>query len=97
MSRLGSKIPYLKPFSPATGRLTPLIYRGTCEPNGFKCPRDVDQTKMVTAASAIGEARRQGLNETQAGKNARLIMHSDGLGTRWSLDNYPGLLTGIPV
>jgi anti-sigma regulatory factor (Ser/Thr protein kinase) len=30
-------------------------------------------------------------------KDSTLIMHSDGLGTRWSLDNYPGLSSRHPA
>lgn len=26
-----------------------------------------------------------------------LVMHSDGLGTRWSLDHYPGLKAAHPA
>lgn len=31
------------------------------------------------------------------GKNSTLIMHSDGLGTRWDLDKYPGLASRHPA
>jgi hypothetical protein len=30
-------------------------------------------------------------------KTSALIMHSDGLATRWSLDQYPGLATRHPA
>ena len=30
-------------------------------------------------------------------RESTLIMHSDGLGTRWDLDTYPALLTRDPV
>jgi hypothetical protein len=57
-----------------------------------------------------GEARRLVSHNGIAGHNARrvqsfdypcpdgvLIMHSDGVGTRWSMDDYPGLVNAHPM
>jgi anti-sigma regulatory factor (Ser/Thr protein kinase) len=60
--------------------------------------------------SMTGETRRLVSHNGIAGHNARrvqsfdypcpdgvLIMHSDGVGTRWSMDDYPGLVNKHPM
>jgi len=63
-----------------------------------------------TVISATGQERRMVSHAGIAGHNARkiqsfeypctagaLIMHSDGLATRWTLEDYPGLLNSHPM
>lgn len=53
---------------------------------------DTGQRSLVSHNGTLGHsARTLQPFEFQFPRNGLLIMHSDGLGTRWSLDHYPGL------
>ena len=48
---------------------------------------------MVSMNGIIGQEVRTFREFTYPwGKQALMVLHSDGLGTRWDLSNYPGLL-----
>ncbi len=47
--------------------------------------------RMVSLNGTAGHNARKILSFDYAWSNGLLIMHSDGLGTNWSLDRYPGL------
>jgi len=54
--------------------------------------RDGDARHLLSQHGIVGHQTRKLQDFPQSwGKGALLILHSDGLGTRWMLDRYPGL------
>jgi hypothetical protein len=52
---------------------------------------------MVSHNGTVGhELHRVKVFEYKWGPDAVLVMHTDGLGSRWNLDDYPGLITRHP-
>lgn len=54
--------------------------------------RDAEARHLLSQHGIAGHQKRKLQDFPQSwGKGALLILHSDGLGTRWTLDSYPGL------
>jgi anti-sigma regulatory factor (Ser/Thr protein kinase) len=54
--------------------------------------------RMISMNGTAGHiARRIQTFDYRCGRGALVIMHSDGLGTRWSLDRYPGITRMHPT
>jgi hypothetical protein len=59
---------------------------------------DAGERHMVTHNGVVGhDARRMQLFSYPWTKGALLLLHSDGLGTHWRTDAYPGLMTRHPA
>jgi hypothetical protein len=57
-----------------------------------------ESRSMVSLGGIVGhEARRIQPFEYPFPAGALLVLHSDGLGSRWTLDRYPGLTTRDPL
>jgi hypothetical protein len=61
-------------------------------------PREGRSTSMVSHNGTVGQALRKVQEFTHPWPpGSLLVMHSDGLGTQWNLDRYPGLVARHPA
>jgi hypothetical protein len=59
---------------------------------------DMQRKQLVSLNGIVGSNMRKVQQfDTPWSRGCMLIMHSDGLGTRWSLDTYPGLASHHPA
>jgi anti-sigma regulatory factor (Ser/Thr protein kinase) len=74
-----------------------LRFAGVGNISGAICTTDSDR-RMVSYNGTVGHELRKVQEFTYPfPKGALLVMHSDGLSARWSLDSYPGLAVRDPA